>query len=285
MNITKVIIPAAGKGTRFLPYTHAVPKELVTLLNKPAIAWVVEEGIMAHLEQFYIITSHGKESIATYLDTYKKSTFTYIRQTEQLGLGHAVLQAQHVIGKEHVAILLPDDIMAPTAEHHSCIGQLMRIALQEKASVIAVQEVDPSMTSAYGIIKVRKQLTPSLYHVADLVEKPRPQDAPSSLAIVGRYILSSKIFQSLTEIAPDATGELQLTDAISHMIHNNEKVYAFKIPHVRYDVGTPLGLAKAVLGLGLQDKQIGPALKQYTQELISPSLVHANSKLPPFISQ
>ncbi len=273
MEITKVVIPAAGLGTRFLPYTKTIPKEMLPLLGKPAIHFSVQEAVQAGIQQVLFITSKNKEVIGDYFDTLpeldlllkekskthdtkeinqliKAAHFSYIRQTEPLGLGHAVLMAKPFLSKEYFAIALPDDIII---DKNPALNQLIRIARQEKATVIAVQEVPHDQVSSYGVIRVKKQITPNLFHVESLVEKPSIKDAPSNLAIVGRYIMSHKIINSLEEISNYATHELQLTDAITHMLQNNERVFAYKIEGTRYDVGTPRGWLKAVVDMGLQD--------------------------------
>lgn len=294
MEITKAIIPAAGLGTRFSPYTKAIPKEMLPMVDgkagliiKPAIQHVVEEGLQSEITNFFIITSKGKDSIAEHFDPNslidnilkernkteiiaslekiaKMSNLTYIRQSEPLGLGHAVWMARHSIFKEYFAIALPDDIIfnKPTA-----LSQLIRIARQEKASVVAVQEVPANCVSSYGIVGIKKQITPNLFQLSHMVEKPHPKDAPSYLAVVGRYILSHKIFASLEHISTYATEELQLTDAISHMMQNNERVFAYKIQGERYDIGTPIGWIKALINLSCQDTEYGSHIKKFINEL------------------
>jgi len=287
MDIKNVVIPAAGRGTRFLPLTKSVPKELLPLPNKPAIQWVVEEALQSALTNFIMITGRGKNQLADYFDhtpelelalgeigkkellldiekIIRVAHFTYIRQHEPLGLGHAVWMARHAIGKEYFGVMLPDDIISgPTP----ALAQLIRIARQEKGSVIAVQEVPAECVSSYGIIGVKKQITPNLFQVSHLVEKPDQKNAPSNLAIIGRYVLSHKVFASLEEISSYAVGELQLTDAIGHMMKNNEKVFAYKVQGTRYDVGTPIGWIKAVIGLSLQDPHYGPHIKKYLSDM------------------
>lgn len=299
MDITKAIIPAAGLGTRFLPYTKAVPKEMLPLLNKPALQYIIEEGLASEIKQFFIITSRGKQAIEDYFDadpgleTYlnernkpellssinkiiRQALFTYIRQAEPLGLGHAVWTARHSIGKEYFGVCLPDDIIAGKQPG---LAQLIRIARQEKASVIAVQEVPQDCVSSYGVIAVKQQITPNLFQVSNLVEKPKQKDAPSNLAVIGRYILSHKIFQALDETASSATGEIQLTDGISHMMKMNEKVFAYKVQGTRYDIGNPIGWLKASIGLALQDPQYAPHIKQYIDELdTAQSFMYDNNK-------
>lgn len=288
MEITKAVIPAAGIGSRFLPFTKAVPKEMLPLLNKPAIQYIIEESINSAVHNFFLITGKNKQSIANYFDaapelemllkeknkeglianlekTIRAAHFTYVRQSEPLGLGHAVMMARHSISpKEYFSILLPDDIIVGKP---AALRQLIKIARQERASVIAVQEVPPEIISSYGVISIKKQLTPNLFQVSHLVEKPQQKDAPSNLAVIGRYVLSGKIFKALDEISMYATDELQLTDAISQMIKNNEKVFAYKIQGVRYDVGTPIGWIKAIIGLALQNPHYAPHVRHFLTDL------------------
>lgn len=287
MDIIKTVIPAAGFGTRFLPWTKAIPKEMLPLLNKPALQYVVEEGLQSDIKQFVIITTRHKDVIADHFDMapelelflkehnklelisglekiIKHAEFSYIRQPEALGLGHAVWMARNMIAKEYFGVILPDDLIFGKVP---ALSQLIRIARQEKASVLAVQEVPSETVSNYGVIAIKKQITPSLFQVQDLVEKPNPKNAPSNLAIVGRYVLSHKIFSSLENIEPSAGGELQLTDGISHMVKNNEKVFAYKLQGTRHDVGNPLGWLKATLDLALHDPQYASAVRSYLQEL------------------
>lgn len=285
MDITKAIIPAAGLGTRFLPLTKSIPKEMIPLLNKPAIQYIIEEGLQSEINHFSIVTSKEKTAIANHFDHHaelemllkernrselliglerimRAAQFTYIRQPEALGLGHAVWMARHSIGKEYFGIFLPDDIIV---SKNPGLLQLIKIARQEKASVIAVQEVPMECVSSYGIVGIKKQITPSLFQVSHLIEKPAQKDAPSNLAVIGRYVLSHKIFDSLHAISSYAVGELQLTDGITHMMKNNEKVYAYKIQGTRYDIGTPIGWLKAIISLGLQSPEYGPALSKFLE--------------------
>lgn len=284
MEITKVVIPAAGLGTRFLPYTKTVPKEMLPVLGKPAIHYSVEEAIRSGIEHVLFITNTSKSLIGDYFDTapqldlfleeknkladvrtinqlIKEAHFSYIRQSEPLGLGHAVLMAKPFLGKEYFGIALPDDIII---NKRPALEQLMRIARQEKSTIIAVQEVPHDHVHNYGVVRVKKQITPNLFQIDSLVEKPTMKDAPSNLAIIGRYVVSHKIFTSLEEIGSYATQELQLTDALCHMLQHNEKIFAYKVEGTRYDVGTPRGWLKTVIDLGLQD----PVYKQDILELV-----------------
>jgi len=285
MAITKVIIPAAGLGTRFLPETKAIPKEMLPILNKPAIQYIVEEGIRSGIKVFLMVTSKEKNAIANHFDSSleldaflkengkqalitelnkitRNAHFTYIRQPEPLGLGHAIYMARHSIGKEYFGVMLPDDIIV---SHNAGLGQLIAVAQQEKASVIAVQEVPLEKTSSYGMVSVKKQITPNLFQINNLIEKPNPKNAPSNLAVVGRYVLSHKIFDSIDAIQPYVETELQLTDAIAHMLNNGEKVFAYKVQGHRYDVGTPMGLIKANIGMGLQHPDYSAEIQKMFQ--------------------
>lgn len=287
MEINKVIIPAAGLGTRFLPLTKALPKEMLPLLNKPAIQYIVEECIHAGLQQLLLITNKDKQIIANYfdkspeleailqehnkealLDDLKKiarlAQFTFIRQSEPLGLGHAIWTARNCINpKEYFGVILPDDIIVAK---DPAIKQLMAIARQEKASVIAVQEVPPNAVSSYGIIAIKKQITTNLFQVNHLVEKPAIKDAPSQLAVVGRYILSPKVFDALGSLTPYASSELQLTDGISLMLKGGEKVFAYKLQGTRYDIGTPVGWLSCCINMALQDPHYAPHIKAFLSD-------------------
>ncbi len=287
MEMSKVIIPAAGVGSRFLPYTKAVPKEMLPLLNYPALHYLIEEAISCSISNVICVTTKEKEAISNYFDENndlqlflkerglenltsevekirRAAEFIYVRQSEALGLGHALWLARHCIHKEYFGVMLPDDIIF---DKQAALGQLLKVAKQEKASVIAVQEVPIEQTSSYGIISIKKQLSPNLFQVSQILEKPNPKNSPSNLAVVGRYILSSKIFASLEEVNRYSDGqELQLTEGINHMIQNNEKVFAYKIQGTRYDIGTPLGWLKAVVGLGLQHPQYSVHLRKFIEE-------------------
>src|SRR3990167_6063944 len=288
MEIDKVVIPAAGLGTRFLPYTNAVPKEMLPLLNKPAIQYIVEEALASQLNNIFFITSRGKDAITDYFDLNLKmdcqlenqqkeslvadlkkilrnANFAYVRQSQQLGLGHAVMLAKNFIGKEYFGIMLPDDIIST---NNPAISQLIRVARQEKGSVIAVQEVPQDLVSNYGIIGIKKQITPNLFQVSNLVVKPLKKDAPSNLAIVGRYVLSYKIFGCLEEQQNYGDGEeLQLTDSIAQMMRAGEKVFAYKVQGTRYDIGTPVGWVKAIISMAMQDPDYKPYLSSFFNDM------------------
>ncbi len=285
--VTKAIIPAGGLGTRFLPATKSLPKEMLPIFDKPAIQYIVEEGVKSGIKSFVVVTGRNKSVIEDHFDVHPEldaflesknkseliegiskivatSNFIYVRQKEPLGLGHAVWSAKHVIGNEPVAVFLPDDIiMGKTAT----MAQLVQVALQEKCNVVAVQEVPMEDVSRYGIIGVRKQFSPNLFQVKELVEKPRVSDAPSNLAIVGRYVLSPKIFDVLEQQHIGTGGEIQLTDAIQELLLSGEKVFAVKIQGERYDTGHPMGLLKANIDYALRHPRHAETILAYLKSL------------------
>ena len=287
MSNIKAIIPAAGFGTRFLPATKAVPKELLPILDKPAIQYVIEEGLNSGIKDFVIVTAKNKKTIADHFDSYLElettlknnnkenllseitkiintANFLYVRQIEQLGLGHAIWTARKAFHKEQVAIFLPDDIITgPTPG----MAQLIKIANQEKCNVVAVIEVPRQDVSRYGIVSVRRQFSPNLYQVKEVVEKPSLQKAPSNLAIIGRYVLSSNIFESLSDLKFGAIGEVQLTDGIQNLLLSGEKVFAYKIQGQRYDVGTTIGWIKTNLDFALKHAKYSHEIMDYLKEL------------------
>lgn len=289
--VTKVIIPAAGLGTRFLPYAKSVPKEMVTVIDKPAIQIVVEEGLAAGANTFVIVTSPTKNTIEDYFtpvteytkqlaqknkshliastqDIINRARFIYPIQEKQLGLGHAVLQVKDSIKNEFFAVILPDDLIfgeEPELKH------LMAISQKYTAVVIGVSEVPESEVSSYGIVDVGTEVEPGVYEIKHLVEKPRPENAPSRLAIGGRYVLSDAIFPSLESITPSANGELQLTDAIEHMLKTNPdvKVLAYTFKGKRFDIGVPGGLIKAIIYQALHSPVYGEQTKTFIEEMLS----------------
>lgn len=268
--IKEVVIPAAGLGTRFLPLTKSVPKEMLPIINKPAIEYIVQEAILSGINSFFIISNKNKKAISDYFKKSKtlynkisdkkklnllldldniinQATFYYINQIKQIGLGHAILMAKDFIKNDFFGVMLPDDIVFSSS---SALSQLIKVTNQENATVLAVQEVSKQNISSYGIIEIKKKINSNTYQVANLVEKPNEDDAPSNLAIVGRYILSHKIFESIEKIQENKNqNEIQLTDAIAHMLKKGEKVFAYKIEGCRYDIGTPQGWLKANMEL------------------------------------
>jgi len=254
MKITKALIPAAGKGTRFAPYTQVIPKEMLPLITKPAIHHSIEEGVLSGITDFGIITSSTKEPLAQYCDVLEKqqyARFAYIRQQETRGLGHALWTARYLINNEYFGVMLPDDIVASATP---CLQQLITIAQRENASVIALQEIPREKISAYGVIKAKKNSDNTLYEIETVVEKPKSQEAPSNLAIVGRYVFSPTILTILEHTQPSANGEIQLTDAITELIKQGERVYGYVFDGTRYDTGTPQGWVQAVVDYAKQEQ-------------------------------
>lgn len=270
MKIRAAVIPAAGIGTRFLPLTKAIPKEMIPLIDKPTIQHVVEEAIDANLSDIFIVIGNNKQVIVNYFSSpyehadflkekdkkqleeklenrIAKATIRYLVQPKPLGLGHAILMARTVIEpNSYFSVLLPDDILIGA---DPAIGTMAQLAEQNNATIIAVQEIPQEKISAYGVIGVADQLNPDLYEVSCLVEKPKKEDAPSNFAIVGRYILPQKII-SLLDSMQGNPGELQLTGAIQKLIDTGEKILAYKIPHKRFDTGTPHGWVEAINHFG-----------------------------------
>lgn len=289
MKISSVVIPAAGYGTRFLPYSKSVPKEMVPLVDAPALQAIIQEAIDANLASIHCITSSEKGSIKDYfshnpglsaylaqknkghllhlLDELLNATnINYIIQPEARGLGHAVLMAQSAIIDPYFAVMLPDDIIM---HHTSALQQLLDCARIHKATILAVTEVPQNAIRSYGIIRPKKQLDTNLFVVDDLVEKPQPHLAPSNLAIIGRYVLSSTIFKALKDLQPKVEQELQLTDGIASLIHtHNEPVLAYKIEGERFDIGNPLGWMKAVIAMGLSNPEYSLQLQAFIRSRI-----------------
>ena len=286
MRVRKAIIPAAGFGTRFLPATKAQPKEMLPIVDKPTIQYIVEEAVAAGIEDILIITGRSKRAIEDhfdrnlelehFLESKGKADLQqlvaeigavdihYIRQKEQLGLGHAIYCARSFVGNEPFAVLLGDDIVY---NGKPCIGQLMDIYSEVGGSVLGVQPVPREWTSRYGIVSPRSG-EGKLYEVADLVEKPDPQEAPSELAILGRYIIEPEIFGILRETQPGAGGEIQLTDALRELARR-KPMYAYHFEGKRYDVGDKLGYLEATVEFALKRADLSPAFREYLKRIVA----------------
>lgn len=286
MKIRKAVIAAAGLGTRFLPATKSQPKEMLPLMNKPLIQYAVEEAVACGVELVVIVTALGKSAIENYFDRSFELEYLleqrgdsklaeemrrlsslvdicYVRQKEQLGLGHAVLTAKHIIGDEPFLLLLPDDIF----EHgESMLKQMIRISEQNGGSVLAVQKVAAEEVSRYGIINPNK-VDDRIYQVQSLMEKPRAAEAPSNLAIMGRYVLTPQIFRALEDTQPGKNGEIQLTDGLQKAV-KIQQIYAYEFEGERYDAGTPLGWLKTSIALSLKNPDIGIELRDYLRSLV-----------------
>ncbi|HUV52469.1 MAG TPA: UTP--glucose-1-phosphate uridylyltransferase GalU [Dehalococcoidia bacterium] len=285
MKIRKAVVTAAGWGTRFLPATKAQPKEMLPLVDKPMIQYVVEEAVASGIKQIIIITALGKRAIEDHFDRSFELEYAlkqkgnsellrtlqgiteladicYIRQKEQLGLGHAVLTAKDLIGDEPFALFLPDDIIESRVP---AMKQMLRVYNRYGSSVIAVQTIAPEESKAYGVV-APKQVEKRIYQVLSLVEKPEPEDAPSNLGIVGRYILTPEIFSMLEKTTPGKGGEIQLTDGL-RLLLKKQKIYAYQFEGTRHDTGTPLGFLKASVEFALKRPELGHKFKEYLRQL------------------
>ena len=283
--ITKAIFPAAGLGTRFLPATKASPKEMMPLVDKPLIQYVVEEAVSSGIEQVILVTGRGKRAIEDHFDVAfeleedlkakgkhkllsevqriaNMVTFCYIRQKKALGLGHAVLTAKRLIGDDPFAVLLGDDIIDAKVP---ALKQMMEVYQRYPATILAIQKVSKSQTKNYGIIGGRK-IEDGIYHVTDLIEKPSPEEAPSNLAIIGRYILTPEIFGALERTPPGKGGEIQLTDGL-RLLMKNRPIYAYEFQGVRHDAGDKLGFLKATVAFGLKNQEFGEEFRDYLNKL------------------
>jgi UTP--glucose-1-phosphate uridylyltransferase len=286
--VRKAVFPAAGLGTRFLPATKAQPKEMLPLVDKPIIQYGVEEAVAAGCDQILIITGRGKQAIEDHFDvSYELEKMleergktdllkivrqisdlihiAYVRQKEALGLGHAVLTARELVGDEPFAVLLADDVIDSEVP---CLKQMMNVFDKMQCSVLATQVVEGPGISAYGVLAG----TPvpgsngKLYEVTNLVEKPRHEDAPSNLAVIGRYILTPTVFETLSEIKAGAGGELQLTDGLKQLL-KKEKIYGYVFEGKRHDTGDKLGFLKATVEFALKRSDLGGPLREYLKTL------------------
>lgn len=285
MEVRKAVIPAAGLGTRFLPATKAMPKEMLPIIDKPIIQYVVEEAVAAGLEDILIITGRGKRAIEDHFDrSIELESFLgrskkdgllstirdignmvdihFIRQKEPLGLGHAIYQARRYVGNQPFAVLLGDDICVGQVP---CIKQLIDIHGQFGGSVIGVQEVPQCDVSRYGIVKPQT-VSERLYRALDLVEKPTLDEAPSNLAIIGRYVLDSGIFEVLERVAPGRNGEIQLTDGL-RLLNQRVPTMALVPETKRYDVGEQLGYLQATVDFALARDDAGAEFRAYLEHI------------------
>jgi UTP--glucose-1-phosphate uridylyltransferase len=286
MKVRKAVITAGGWGTRFLPLTKSQPKEMLPLIDKPLIQYAVAEAVNSGIEQIILVTALGKNAIEDYFDrSFELENFLeqkgetellkemralsnlahicYIRQKEQLGLGHAIFETRAIVGEEPCAVLLPDDIIDSRVP---ALKQLLEVYQEYKTNVIAVERVSRQETVNYGIIEAQ-QISDRRHRVVRLVEKPEPDDAPSNLGIVGRYILTPEIFAALEVTPPGKNGEIQITDALQLLLERQE-VIACEFEGIRHDAGTPLGWLKANIALALNHPDISPELKEYLGKLL-----------------
>jgi len=287
MKIKKAVFPVAGLGTRFLPATKAQPKEMLPLLDKPIIQYAVEEVASSGVKEMIFVTAQGKHSIENHFDaaselervleekgktellekvkaTSTLGKFVYVRQQQPpLGLGHAVLMAKELISEPYFAVLLPDDVMDCETP---CLKQMIDANEEVDGGIIAVQQTDAIGQKRYGIVKVEPTDNPKLHRIVDIVEKPGPENAPSNLAVMGRYVLPSEIFATLENTQRGAGNEIQLTDAIKEML-STHKFYAYEYEGERLDAGEVAGYVKATIKLALKRDDIKDEVKDCIKEL------------------
>lgn len=290
MRVRKAVFPAAGLGTRFLPATKAQPKEMLPLVDKPIIQYGVEEALAAGCDQIIIITGRGKTAIEDHFDvSYELEKMleergkmellsivrqisdmihvAYVRQKEAMGLGHAVLMARELVGNEPFAVLLADDVIDA---QKPCLRQMMDVFEESQCSIIATQEVNGPAISSYGVLdahKIEGKFDGRAFNVRSLVEKPKPEEAPSNLAIIGRYILTPTIFETLERTPLGAGGELQLTDGLRGLLSAGEKIYGYTFEGKRHDTGDKLGFLKATVEFALKRPDLGPDFAEYLRTL------------------
>lgn len=285
MNVRKAIIPAAGLGTRFLPATKAQPKEMLPIVDKPTIQYIIEEAVEAGIQDIIIVTGRNKRSIEDHFDRsieleleLEKSdkqemldmvreisdmaNIHYIRQKEPRGLGHAILAAQHFIGDEPFAVLLGDDVVI---SQQSCLGQMLDVFKEYQTSILGVQTVAHEVVDKYGII-AGKQVDERVYKVNDMVEKPSMEEAPSNVAVLGRYIITPEIFRFLETQDAGKGGEIQLTDALKRLA-KEQAMYAYDFKGHRYDVGSKVGFIQANIEFALRREELREEMEEYLNRL------------------
>jgi UTP--glucose-1-phosphate uridylyltransferase len=285
MPVTKAVFPVGGLGTRFLPATKAMPKEMLNLVDKPLIQYCIEEAKQAGITDVIFVTGRGKRAIEDHFDVsfeleqmlsckgkkklrdelrkiHELANFSYVRQGEPLGLGHAILSARNLVGNEPFAVILGDDIIQSKVP---CLKQMMKVFEKHGGPVVAIQKVPGQAIRDYGVIKHRK-IDERVHQIVDLVEKPEPAQAPSDLAVIGRYILTPAIFRYLEVTKPGRGGEIQLTDALKRMAPDYP-LFGYLFEGTRYDAGNKLGFLKATVEYALDDPDLGSEFKKYLKSL------------------
>ena len=284
--VTKAIFPVAGLGTRFLPATKSIPKEIMTLVDRPLIQYAIDEARAAGITEFIFVTSRGKSALEDYFDhapeleanlrragktqlletlqstNMDSGAIAYIRQHKALGLGHAVWCAKRLVGNEPFAVILPDDVIAA---EKPCLQQMVEAYAETGGNMVAAMEVPPEKASAYGVLDIKEDMG-SLVSVKGMVEKPRKEDAPSNLAVIGRYILSPSVMRTLDKAKVGAGGEIQLTDAIAAEIRKSS-VYGFRFRGQRFDCGSKAGFLQATVAFGLAREDLRDEFAQYLGEM------------------
>lgn len=285
--VTKAIFPVAGLGTRFLPATKSIPKEIMTLVDRPLIQYAIDEARAAGIEEFIFVTSRGKGALEDYFDhaheleanltragktdlleilkttNMDSGAIAYVRQHKALGLGHAVWCASRLIGDEPFAVLLPDDVIAA---EKPCLQQMVEAYAETGGNMVAAMEVPADKASSYGVLDIREDMG-SLVSVKGMVEKPKAEDAPSNLAVIGRYILSPQVLTHLEAKQKGAGGEIQLTDAIAREIVNSDNVYGYRFRGQRFDCGSKAGYLQATVAFGLARAELRDEFQQFLIEM------------------
>ena len=287
--VTKAIFPVAGMGTRFLPATKSIPKEIMTLVDRPLIQYAIDEARAAGIRDFIFVTSRGKSALEDYFDhspemenTLRRAGKTelleilrdtnmdsgaiaYVRQNRALGLGHAVWCARRLIGNEPFAVLLPDDVIAAETP---CLQQMIEAYAQTGGNMVAAMEVSPEKASSYGMLDVAEDMG-AIVRVKGMVEKPKAEDAPSNLAVIGRYILSPRVLNNLNRVKQGAGGEIQLTDAIAAEADGPDQVYGFRFRGQRYDCGSKAGFLQATVAFGLARADLRDEFYAYLNDMMA----------------
>ncbi len=286
--VTKAVFPVAGLGTRFLPATKSVPKEIMTLVDRPLVQYAIDEARAAGIKEFLFVTSRGKSALEDYFDhspvleqalrkagktelheilkstNMESGAIAYIRQHKALGLGHAVWCARRLIGNEPFAVILPDDVIAAETP---CLQQMVEAYAETGGNMVAAMEVPPQQTSSYGVLDIDKD-EGSTVSVKGMIEKPQPGEAPSNLAVIGRYILSPSVLRNLNKMKSGAGGEIQLTDAIAEEIRNGNGVHGFRFRGQRYDCGSKAGFLQATVAFALNRDDLRDDLLQFIQDVV-----------------
>jgi UTP--glucose-1-phosphate uridylyltransferase len=287
--VTKAIFPVAGLGTRFLPATKSIPKEILTLVDRPLIQYAIDEARAAGIKEFIFVTSRGKSALEDYFDhspeleaTLRRAgkdalleilretnmdsgAIAYVRQNRPLGLGHAVWCARRLIGDEPFAVLLPDDVIAA---EKPCLQQMVEAYAQTGGNIVAAMEVPVAKTSSYGVLDVAEDMG-SVVSVKGMVEKPKAGEAPSNLAVIGRYILSPKVMSNLDKVKPGAGGEIQLTDAIAKEAKTPGTVFGYRFRGQRYDCGTKAGFLQATVAFALARPDLRDEFSAYLNDMVA----------------
>ena len=287
--VTKAVFPVAGQGTRFLPATKSIPKEIMTLVDRPLIQYAIDEARAAGIKEFIFVTSRGKSALEDYFDhspemenTLKRQGKTelleilrdtnmdsgaiaYVRQNRPMGLGHAVWCARRLIGNEPFAVLLPDDVIAADKP---CLQQMIEAYEQTGGNMVAAMEVPPEKASSYGVLDIGDDMG-SIVKAKGMVEKPKREDAPSNLAVIGRYILTPKVLTNLNRMKQGVGGEIQLTDAIAEEIKTSDNVYGFRFRGQRYDCGSKAGFLQATVAFGLERPDLRDEFSLYLNDMMA----------------